>query len=479
MLMHISVTYQQPDQIRTMFAHLRSNPAANPDNKYSYIAASMRDRLRRNQSPLLTGIDHSSAHVVGMLAEIHMREFACMMHTLNQVNRVATKYHEHAFDNTDAYIEDQTPFPQTHEMNAEQRHAAQLLLGVGKSYSEINVALRILDSGSFQAAMKCSPEMCAKLSQQFSANASMAEDAFDRLNHITKHVWSLVNLLAFSNLFRFADHIVLPNPEDSIFIPHIPTQPVVEGIWCHACGARTDEKYHKMTHPNSTFNLCPTCFNRPTMEETFDKLCEQEREQQKLEQQTVKFDPSQYVCNECGKKFDSADMHSPETGATEFYLCHKCGFKRDHPDEYRQEFPDDDEDDDDEELGPAPESESESDNDDEANATHWLKTVADWTAADRRNKSEMNANTPQEQRTRFNEIAEMLADGKITTEQACSLIEELRDAGIIADAMNAQNEQQKGFNEIAAVLADWKITTEEACGLFTEWMTEWMVVVKQ
>ena len=206
----------------TMFAYIRSNPEA----KYSYIiTSSMRDNVRRNRSSILTGIDRSNA---GMLAEIHMREFACMMHTLKQVNLVASKYHEHAFDNTDAYIEGQTPL-QTHELNAEQRHATQLLLGVGKSYSEINVALRILDSGSFQAAMECSPEMCAKLSQQFSANASMAEDAFDRLNHMTKHVWSMVNMLAFSNLFRFADPahpIAIANPEDSIFIPHIPMQQI-------------------------------------------------------------------------------------------------------------------------------------------------------------------------------------------------------------------------------------------------------------
>jgi predicted nucleic acid-binding Zn-ribbon protein len=215
------------------------------------------------------------------------------------------------------------------------------------------------------------------------------------------------------------------------------------------------------------------------MEETFENLCEleREREQQKLEQQTVKFDPSRHVCNECGKKFDPADMHhliiSPETGATPFYLCHKCGFKRDFPDEYRQEFPDEDEDD---EPTPAPESESESDNDDEATATYWLKTVADWTAADRSNKSEMNAqtmNTPQEQRTYFKEIAEMLADEKITTEHACSLIEDLRDAGITAEVMYSHHEQEKGFKEIAELLADRKITTEEACGLFTEWITEW------
>lgn len=80
----------------------------------------------------------------------------------------------------------------------------------------------------------------------------------------------------------------------------------------------------------------------------------------------------------------------------------------------------------------------------------------------------MKTNEPEH----FNEIAEQLADEKITPEQACSMIEELRDAGIIADATDAQNEQQKGFNEIAMGLADWKITTEEACDLFAEWMTE-------
>jgi hypothetical protein len=69
---------------------------------------------------------------------------------------------------------------QSHEMNAEQRHAAQLLLGVGNSYSEINATLRMLDA-SFQSATECRQELRAKLSQQFSVDASFAEDAFDRL----------------------------------------------------------------------------------------------------------------------------------------------------------------------------------------------------------------------------------------------------------------------------------------------------------
>ena len=319
-----------------MFAYIRSNPEANYKFITTTVATNMRDHCR-NQRPLLTGLNPSNPNVAGILAEIYMREFACMMHTLKQVNQIATLYHEHAFDNTAAYIDDEQPIQLSpHEMTAEQRHASQLLLGVGNNYSEINVALRILDSGSFQAAMECSPEMCAKLSQQFSANASMAEDAFDRLNHMTKHVWSMVNLLAFSNLFRFVDPahpIAIANPEDSIFIPHIPMQQI------------------------------------PVYEEPEPK-----------------------------------------------------------PDEGEEK--------------------------------------------------KMNAlNMPQEQPKHFNEIAEQLADEKITPEQACSLIEDLRNVGIIADAMDAQNEQQKCFNEIASGLADWKITTEEACDLFAEWMTEWMVIV--
>ena len=296
-----------------MFAHLRSlqaNPEANC--KFITVATNMRDHCR-NQRPLLTGLAPPSNPIVaGTLSEIYMREFACTLQTLKQVNRIATLYHEHAFDNTDAYIEGQIQL-QTHEMTAEQRHASQLLLGVGNNYSEINVALKTLECIiTMRDVMVCDATAVNALAKQFQNDPSLAEDAFDRLHHITRQVWSLVNMMAFSNLFRFADPaqpILIANPDDSIFIPHIPTTRQAEEVQ-------------------------PKHFNE------------------------------------------------------------------------------------------------------------------------------------------IAEIAEQLADEKITPEQACSLIEELRDVGISADAMDAQNEQQKGFNEIAAVLADWKITTEEACGLFTEWISK-------
>ena len=194
----------------------------------------MRHAVRSQMHPLiqisLIQIDQdNNPELAAPLAEIYMREFACTLQTLKQVNWIASKYHEHAFDNTDAYIEGQGGQRQlqTHEMTAEQRHASQLLLGVGNNYSEINVALKTLDIITMRDVMGCDASKINVLAKQFQNDPSLAEDAFDRLNHITKQVWSLVNMLAFSNLFRFADPahpIAIANPEDSIFIPHIPMQ---------------------------------------------------------------------------------------------------------------------------------------------------------------------------------------------------------------------------------------------------------------
>ena len=82
----------------------------------------------------------------------------------------------------------------------------------------------------------------------------------------------------------------------------------------------------------------------------------------------------------------------------------------------------------------------------------------------------------QQEQQLFKRTAELLDDDKITPEQACSFIETLRDAKILPDDVlnpeNLEQEKQKGFNEIAAILADWKITTEEARDLFKEWIDE-------
>lgn len=241
----LSTTRSNPN---IMFAYLRSQQAqqAQQDQQalLTRLATTMRHAVRSQMHPLiqisLIQIDQdNNPELAAPLAEIHMREFACMLQTLKQVNWIASKYHEHAFDNTDAYIEGQGGQGgqgqrqrqlQTHEMTAEQRHASQLLLGVGNNYSEINVALKTLACDiTMRDVMGCDASKINVLAKQFQNDPSLAEDAFDRLNHITKQVWSLVNMLAFSNLFRFADPahpIAIANPEDSIFIPHIPHIPM-------------------------------------------------------------------------------------------------------------------------------------------------------------------------------------------------------------------------------------------------------------
>ena len=83
----------------------------------------------------------------------------------------------------------------------------------------------------------------------------------------------------------------------------------------------------------------------------------------------------------------------------------------------------------------------------------------------------------QQEQELFKQTAELLADDKITPEQACSFIETLRDSKILPDDVlnpeNQEQERQKGFNEIAANYADGKITTEEACDSFNEWFGKW------
>ena len=204
-----------------MFAHLRSN------NTENHVAIQMRDNVRSHVSPL-SGLDPSNCEVADTLAEIYMREFACTLNTLQQVNHVASRYHEHAFDNTDTYIDDGVQPAQLapHEMTTEQRHASQLLLGVGRNHTEVIAALKLIELTA-RDVMDHAADTVRIVAQQFQENQSVAEDAFDRLQHVTKQVWSLVNMLAFSNLFRFADPrqpICIPNQDDAIFIPYIPTK---------------------------------------------------------------------------------------------------------------------------------------------------------------------------------------------------------------------------------------------------------------
>jgi hypothetical protein len=279
-----------------MFAHLRSRNAVLAKYQYlpKHIANKMRENVR-NEVPPLTGFDLSNNYEIAqIMAEIHMREFACVLNTLSQVHGIAARYHEHAFDNTDAYIDGNSRTVQMspHEMNAEQRHASQILLGVGSNYSEVNQLLKTLgcDGITMKDVSMCNVAKMQLLAQQFQDKPAVAEEAFNRLHHISKQVWSLVNMLAFSNLFRFAvQPIAMPNQDDAIFIPYIPT---------------------KIVDPAPT-------------------------ETEKM----VDFDMANYVCKSCGYKFDSKREHYTLMmipGETSFYLCHSCNLCRNRdPDEIK------------------------------------------------------------------------------------------------------------------------------------------------
>jgi hypothetical protein len=87
-------------------------------------------------------------------------------------------------------------------------------------------------------------------------------------------------------------------------------------------------------------------------------------------------------------------------------------------------------------------------------------------------KQQIREEQSQREHIFFCNLAAALADGKLTPEHACSMIEVLRGHNIFADTMD-KSEKQTGFNEIAAMYADYKITKEEACEVFVEWIDEW------
>lgn len=291
--------------IRTMFAHLRSKNAVLA--KYQFlpkqIAQRMRENVRKNAQPL-DGIDVSTSDTGGVVAEIYVREFACTIGVLHQIHGIAARYHEHAFDNTSDYIEGtyQTSQMPPHEMTAEQRHASQILLGVGNGYSEVNMSLKMLGLEIFMKdIVECDVAKMQIVAQKFQTNPAIAEEMFDRLHHTTKHVWSLVNMLAFSNLFRFADPtkpIYIPNQDDAIFIPYVPTKPLLP----------PDENTRLLDVSNMT----------DAAEKVEDFI-------------DVDLSQDEHKCSECGKWIDqkrSSHHVMFTTGETLHYMCKSCGDKR-------------------------------------------------------------------------------------------------------------------------------------------------------
>jgi hypothetical protein len=88
--------------------------------------------------------------------------------------------------------------------------------------------------------------------------------------------------------------------------------------------------------------------------------------------------------------------------------------------------------------------------------------------------------------THLNEIIEVLADGKITMEEACSLFKELSDeldaddqlkafqeaVGFAKKELEVGSSRNKERLDVLKQHADGKITMEEASSLFKEWSDE-------
>ena len=223
-----------------MLAYLRTDEGRqrshvnNEQAIHERVSSVMCNNVRKQQAPL-TSIDYrctENPEITSALAEIYIREFACLANTLNQINTIAARYHEHAFDNTDDYTGTGQSQTSPDEMTSDQRHAGKLLLSMGSNYSEISTAIRMLGCEGIRIVrdiISCDVRVIEVLAQHFrAADPCIIEDAFDRLQHIVKQVWSLTNKLALANLFRFADSTprlgLIATSNDAIFIPHIPTR---------------------------------------------------------------------------------------------------------------------------------------------------------------------------------------------------------------------------------------------------------------
>jgi len=94
--------------------------------------------------------------------------------------------------------------------------------------------------------------------------------------------------------------------------------------------------------------------------------------------------------------------------------------------------------------------------------------------------------TQTQTQTHLNEIIEVLADGKITMEEACSLFKELSDeldaddqlkafqeaVGFAKKELEVGSSRNKERLDVLKQHADGKITMEEASSLFKEWSDE-------
>ena len=255
-----------------MFAFLRSNlyPASigqQPglksrldDLRFLLVSNTIKIRANVKQGKLpLSELETDEAGNVNVaaLAEIMLKELRFCRRTIAFITSVTTKFHETAFDNTDRYIDidnadnardleslecheegEEEEEEEEEVFTSEQSHSARLLrssndlrckfitlctsLGISTlSLPDLDECTASTDSTLFAAIH----ESMSAMSSTAASTATVTISApFESLCDISRAAWQMMNVLAFSNLYRYHYEFqkspitrIDLNPADSVF----------------------------------------------------------------------------------------------------------------------------------------------------------------------------------------------------------------------------------------------------------------------
>jgi len=254
-----------------MFAFLRSNlyPASisqQPelksrldDLRFLLVSNTIKIRANVKQGKLpLSELETDEAGNVNVaaLAEIMLKELRFCRRTIAFITSVTTKFHETAFDNTDRYIdididnadnardlgslecheeeeeeEEDEEEEEEEVFTSEQNHSARLLTSSNElrckfitlctSLGISTLSLPDLD----ECTASTDSTLFAAIHESMSAMSSIAASApFESLCDISRAAWQMMNVLAFSNLYRYHYEFqkspitrIDLNPADSVF----------------------------------------------------------------------------------------------------------------------------------------------------------------------------------------------------------------------------------------------------------------------
>jgi hypothetical protein len=252
-----------------MFAFLRSNLyptsiAQQPELKSCIDtlrfllvsnSAKIRENTKHRKSPLSDiQLDDAAANVsIAALSEILLKELRFCHRTISFVTSVTMKFHDAAFDNTDMYIgdrgvEDLESQSQSQESQSqsqpvddneetftpEQSYSSRLLVSstsIRSRFIELCGSLEIRASDLDECSASTDSSMFAAIHATLSSGGGGGGDSsvpisthFERLCDISRAVWQMMNVLAFSDLYRYHYEYqknpvakVDLNPADSVF----------------------------------------------------------------------------------------------------------------------------------------------------------------------------------------------------------------------------------------------------------------------